>query len=96
MIPSPTIITGPWAAISRIAANFSSGCRRERASGMPIRAATVRAVSGASPVSITIRVIPASRRRRIIAGASGRTVSSNTSIPARCESTPTKAIVLPA
>ena len=97
LMPSPTMTTGPSeSAISwRTASTLSAGVRSARTPSTPIAAPTISATEAWSPVTMTIRVIPARRSERIARGVSGRIGSSRTRAPARRSSARTKTWVLP-
>ena len=57
LVPSPVIATSrPSACVLRISASFASGVASARKSSMPASAAMAAAVSGLSPVIITVRM----------------------------------------
>ncbi len=90
LIPSPTmIVTPPSARSASTAATLSEGSRSDSTRSTPSAMPTDSATSGWSPVTITMRLMPARRSVRITRGVSGRIGSSITMAPATSPSTAT-------
>ncbi len=81
LIPSPTITVTARPRSARTAATLSAGLCWARTSSSPSTVATSRAGSARSPVSITNRVKPAARSRRIVRGACRRKGSRSSTAP---------------
>ena len=95
LTPSPTIRVTPEPRSARTAATLSSGERSASTLSMPSAAPIASATSERSPVTITIRVMPASRRRRSALGVSVRMSSPNSSAPRSTPSIATNTLVVP-
>ena len=87
LTPSPTIITGRGST-SWTRRTLSSGSRSAWTSSMPAWAAMCRAVSSASPVSITLRPTPCRSSSARVAVALARRRSERIRVPANAPSMP--------
>jgi hypothetical protein len=95
LVPSPVIATRrPWACSRRIRRSFSSGFASATKSSTPACAATARAVTGLSPVTIMVR-IPISRSRLMRSPMPGFGTSDNAITRRTCPSTDTAKGVAP-
>ena len=89
LMPSPTMMVGCSRCSARTASTLSEGTRSARTASRSSAAPMVCAAAARSPVTMTIRMMPAARSMRMACGVSLRSSSASSSAPIGRPSTAT-------